>query len=462
MKLDKGDVHKSFKMWHKGSSKGSPLDDLALFNQLRNQEHSIRRATNQVLFDGLEALQTEHPKHTNFLRQRFIDGRSIQEMANEHNIGHTMAHKIQREALDHLTEVLSDMERQATAEREKELAKRLPPATYQNLQGAEEHLKQLKDAFICSELSFLASICGIGGIGKTSLADRLLRQIVRQGLFEGFGWVSAQQEVLNLGGGLKKINKPALTAETLVERLVEQLLDFTPAQLSGQQAFNALQGRLKEESHIIVIDNLETVRDVESLLPTLRRLANPSKFLLTSRKSLYAEPDIYHFEVPELSLENALQLIRQEATLRHLPHLLAASDDDLEPIYDTVGGNPLALRLVVGQTHIHHLSVVLNDLACARGESIENLYSYIYRQAWENLDEETRRLFLAMPLVIETGGVLSQMARVTRLEPPALRKSLYLLVTLNLVDVRHDLTESRYSIHNLTRTFLQEQVAKWL
>jgi hypothetical protein len=383
-------------------------------------------------------------------------------MANELNIGHTMVHRIQREALGHLTEVLSDMERQATAEGEKILAKRLPPATYQSLIGVKEHLKQLRDVFISSELSFLASICGIGGIGKTSLADALLRQIVCQGLFEDFGWVSAQQQVLNLGGGLKEINRPALTVETLVEKLVEQLLGFTPAQLSGQQAFEALQGRLKEQAHLIVIDNLETVRDVESLLPTLRRLANPSKFLLTSRKSLYAEPDIYHFGVPELSLEETLQLIRQEARLRNLPHLATMRDDELKPIYDTVGGNPLALRLIVGQTYIHHLSVVLSDLPQARGESVENLYSYIYRQAWETLDQETRLLFLALPLVIEEGGLLSHMTRITHLKAPSLRKSLYLLVALNLVDVRHDLTESRYSIHNLTRTFLQEQVAKWL
>jgi hypothetical protein len=35
------------------------------------------------------------------------------------------------------------------------------------------------------------------------------------------------------------------------------------------------------------------------------------------------------------------------------------------------------------------------------------------------------------------------------------------LVRLNLVDVRGDHTERRYSIHGLTRTFLHEQVIHW-
>jgi hypothetical protein len=34
-------------------------------------------------------------------------------------------------------------------------------------------------------------------------------------------------------------------------------------------------------------------------------------------------------------------------------------------------------------------------------------------------------------------------------------------VALNLVNSLGDLTERRFAIHNLTRTFLQEQVARW-
>ena len=69
-----------------------------------------------------------------------------------------------------------------------------------------------------------------------------------------------------------------------------------------------------------------------------------------------------------------------------MPDLVAASDETLHPIFETVGGNPLALRLVVGQTTVHALPDVLDALRLARGRTVEQLYTFIYRQAWENLD----------------------------------------------------------------------------
>jgi DNA-binding MarR family transcriptional regulator len=47
------------------------------------------------------------------------------------------------------------------------------------------------------------------------------------------------------------------------------------------------------------------------------------------------------------------------------------------------------------------------------------------------------------------------------LDPATVSDALDRLVTLNLVDSQGNLSERRYSIHGLTRTFLQEQVGKW-
>jgi hypothetical protein len=225
-----------------------------------------------------------------------------------------------------------------------------------------------------------------------------------------------------------------------------------------------LQQCFRAQPHLVVIDNLETVEDVEKLLHTVRQWVNPTKFLFTSRFSRFYETDIYHFTVPELAETDALTLVRHEATVRNNGALATASDDDLRPLYATVGGNPLALRLVVGQTHIHGLGHVLADLQGARGRSIEQLYHYIYWQVWNSLEELAQQALLLMPLVTEGGGdieYLTAMAAGGGLSAEDVGNALERLVALNLVDSRGGLHERRYTIHALTRTFLQEQVLKW-
>ena len=66
-----------------------------------------------------------------------------------------------------------------------------------------------------------------------------------------------------------------------------------------------------------------------------------------------------------------------------------------------------------------------------------------------------------MPLVNPAGDDLEAIADVGAMTLDVVRSALNQLVTLNLVDTRGDANARRYSIHGLTRTFLQEQVLQW-
>jgi hypothetical protein len=458
------DVYHALKAWHQAGTEPSPLAHLQLFRDAQFEDGSNdRETTNKILLKGLADLAVDHQAEANLLRKRFLDGSAMHVVANQLNMSEANAYRRQKAALRQLAILLQAGEARARQQRLQRLEKRLAPPTYVQLIGVEACLADLLDLLIAPRPPWLVSIEGLGGIGKTSLADALSRRIIRQGFFSDFGWVSARQQVLNLGGGIKPVAVPALTAEDLVEKLAAQLMPAAApsAPLSFEEALTTLRTRLKQTPHLIVIDNLETIADLESLLPTLRNLVEPTKFLLTSRKSLYHESGVYHFTLPGLSETHALRLIRHEAELHNLPHLQQASDADLRKIFDLAGGNPLALRLVVGQTHMHALDVVLDDLASARGQTVETLYTFIYRRAWDALPEPAGQVFLAMPLVTNQGGSLAYLADLVDLAPGQIRDALDQLVALNLVNSTGDLAERRYTIHNLTRTFLQEQVAKW-
>jgi hypothetical protein len=441
----------------------TPLTMLCLFQQaLRQQNGNVQAATQQLLADALTTLATTHPEHAAVLRSRLLQQEKVERTAQQLNLSVATLHRRRHAGAPLLAAVLLQMENNIHADKQTRLVERLGAPPYTRLFGKGEQIRTLAARLTHWDAPWIFVVAGIGGIGKTTLADALVRQLLDQCHFTDIGWVTARQMLFTAGGSLAAVAQPMLTAQTLVEALSYQLVGaaFT-GQRSSEEALAALAQRLKSAPHLIVIDNLETVQDVEALLPTLRRLVNPSKILLTTRHSLSAEGDFYHTVVPELTAAEALALMRQEAAIRNIPQVLAASDADLYPIYETVGGNPLALRLVTGQLRIHPLAVVLADLVGARNRQAEALYTFIYKRAWTLLDEEARAALIAMPLVSEQGGRFDLLAATCDLSEPALRIALERLVTFNLVDVRGDLHDCRYTIHSLTRAFLHEQVIRW-
>ena len=453
-------VHEALKQWHKSQSTSSPLAPLTLYQSTLKTKKNIQLATNHVLLQGLERMEEYHPRDVVLLRRCYLDNEKNYRVASDQNKSVAQLQKDLKGAWSRLAEVLLDLEMAVLDARQETLSQRLERPSYTNLIAVDEHIAKLATVLCGHEEHWLVSIEGIGGIGKTSLADALVRHLLDQGAVEELGWVTARAQAFDFGYGLSSIDRPALTPDALVGLLVSQLITDVP--VPPERAREMLRERLKESPHLIVIDNLETLADVRGLLKTLRSLANPSKFLLTSRERLYAESDVYTFPVPELDVPNAIAFIRQEAAQRNVSHLSGASDEALHPIIDTVGGNPLAIRLVVGQAHVHDLDTVLDNLKQARGKRIEELYTFIYRQAWEELDITTRLAFTAMPLTTTYGATLAQLAKISEIEPRDLVESLELLVSLNLVDGCQTLNERRYSIHNLTRAFLHEQVFAWV
>ncbi len=462
-------IKDAFQQWDKPYREASPLIESLLFREVNpGPVKNPRSALNRLLLELLDHFQGDETRFADTLRMRYGDGRTVRETANYFNVEEGTVQKRQAAGWEEAARIFQQKEQALLNEIHQRLFEKLESPTYSQLWGVDEHIQTLTDLITDPDGPQIIAIEGIGGIGKTSLTNALMRHLIEtdvigHGQFMGCAWVTARRTSLSVGGLTQESAQPILTSHALIDGICGQLFteEGRPIGLEPEQLFSMLKHRLAEQPHLIVVDNLETVEDVAVLFETLRQLIGPTRIVLTTRQNLFNEPDVYHFAIPSLSEAYALELVRAEAHQRNLALLAKASDDELRPIYKTVGGNPLALRLVVGQTHIHALQDVLADLTAAQGKPIENLYTHIYWLAWNALDEAAREAWLLMPIANGEGLNLSHLADIAEIPSPDLRNALDQLVTLNLVDRRGDLTQSRYTIHPLTRTFLQNQVLKW-
>lgn len=457
----RSDIHKVLKLWHTSPPGCSVLPDLLIVAKMGQGD--LRKAMKSLVLDGLAILQSENPRQHEVLRLRYLENIKAHRVSSTINLAESMVNKEAREGIDRLAEIVQEQEMQAHATHLNQLRQRLPAATQSSPIGSDDAVSRLLSEIISTKSPWIIGIEGTGGIGKTTLAREVTRLALEESRFAGFAWVTAKQDLLGLDGSLTAVDKPALTVEALVDSLVEQLTDKDPVScsLAADEKRALLQPMLHESANLLVVDNLETLTDIKSLLPELQEWANPTKILFTSREFHGSHPDILHFEVPPLSDTDTLTLIRQEAALYSLQSVAHASDTELLPIYEAVGGNPLAIRLTVGQLHFHSLDTILSDLVEWRGAPVANLYTYLFHQAWENLDEEARLVWLRMPLLIGENATVEQLASIASMEQSQVRDALVQLVRRNLVNPHGQLNNRYYSIHNLTRTFLHRDVVAW-
>lgn len=451
-------VHQALRSWHKSSSGAEPpLAFLCLVRQLESRSDlTAHEAANQILSECLEELETQNPEAAQVLHRRFVRGHTIIKVGHDTGLGKDGVSRVQAAAIEQLTACIAARERALRQVIARELESSLPPPSYEQLFGFDEAQSQLRTQVLSPDEPWLIAITGIGGIGKTSLADRVTRQTLAAFRFPRVFWLRMET------GGMGVRGSPKLTVEKLMFDLSERLSLGVAERLSPAARENRIRSQLKECPTLVIVDNLEDAADVDELLPRLRYLAEPSKFILTTRSRPDGQTAVYNLSLGELSLADAEALVRHQARCIGLASLAAASSADIERIYAAAGGNPLALKLVVGLVDRFSLVDVLRDLAHGQISETDRMYRRIYERAWAALSSDAQALLQAMPLVgRSTGGDLAQLQAISNLPAEVVLPAVDELVRRNLLESRGTIWERRYGIHRLTETFLNTVITGW-
>lgn len=454
-------IFTTLKRWHKQAADANDLLDFLLIvrrqRRINDVEHlptKWRLATNQILLDALKQLESENQDQAQVLRYRFIDQNPVVRVGYKMNVAEATVMRMQRNGIDNLSQILMTREKEARMRRSHEILSRFQPPTYKKLFGVKDVSEDLYVQLTSPNENWMLAVVGLGGIGKTSLADSVTRRVVEAFTYDDVVWVRIEHRTVD-----KVTDAPQVTFEFLITQLANHFFGMH-SDLRFEQRLIQVRQRLQAYPHLVVIDNLEHEADAAYLIDQLQELAGPSRFLLTTRTRPESKAGLYAINLDELSQGDALGLIRHYAADIGIEVVTAAEEEELEAVYARVGGNPQALKLVVSLFEILPFDQLLQLLETGAGQA-DGLYRHIYWQSWHTLSAEARALLKVMPLVSETGGEADYLQMLAGLEPGAYWPAVQQLQRRSLLEVRGGLHEKQYGIHRLTETFVKNEIANW-
>jgi tetratricopeptide (TPR) repeat protein len=326
----------------------------------------------------------------------------------------------------------------------------LPPR-YGEFIGREAELERVLE-WIENSRWPLASIEGMGGIGKTSLAIEIAHrclpgeQLAISRPFDAVVWTSARDQAdFNLG------------LDQVLDAIV-RVLDYTYlTQLQLEQKATTVDKLLRSQRVLVIVDNFETITDL-ALVKFLERVPEPSLALITSRYKQLRR--VWDIPLYGLKNEETLTLIRRHSHRIGLNVVAGADDDTLLRLAVATGNNPKAVELALGL--IKHKGLPFNsvvDELYQASEVVEEVFDYIFAEAWKLLDEQTRRVLLTMPLFVTTASraALSAVSGVNGFE---FHKAIEQLVGMSLLEATEavDVNQQRYQMHPLTQAFARNEL----
>ena len=322
----------------------------------------------------------------------------------------------------------------------------LPEPSYLALFGVAEAQTELWHRLRDPAGPYLLLLTGLGGSGKTALADSLARRAIEAADFAQVVWITLTD--------LASESEP----ESLWAQLARPLLPELAERLSGVQLKGRLRNRLKTARCLLILDDVPADWVGEAIFAELLSLLRPSKMLFTTRRYPAASSPVYVHRMRSLARTDALQLLRHQAAAGGIRELLHAGDADLDAIYQTVGGHPLALSLAARLCRLFPFQTLLAGWRGQPTGHFADTYEQIYEPLWRALTSEQKQLLLALSLGGQAGTSTDQLAKLIEVTPIRLWPNLISLIELCLVETRGGLHRRRYGIHSLTRQYVQ---TKW-
>lgn len=266
--------------------------------------------------------------------------------------------RYQASAVKRLTETLVEAE-YAARERQRRLylSAALPETLQTPLVGRDTLLEEVERLRVASVPAWIA-ITGPKGVGKSAFVQALLRRQIDQSELDQIVWISEPQSVEFIYWHLRQVLLPDSLAD--------------------------LRLYLARMRVAIVLDGITSLsRDLDGLRLCLESLSSAIVYIVNSTY-LYVSPKVKHVVLSPLEKHAARALVRYL-----LPNLELDEDVYFEELWSRVGGNPLAIQLMVNR-NINQRSV--------RPLVTEDVLNELFEQSYQTLSRNGQDLLFLIAM----------------------------------------------------------------
>jgi hypothetical protein len=283
---------------------------------------------------------------------------------------------------------------------------------------------------LLSDRHQMVTLVGRGGVGKTSTALSVLRQLAEAGNYFAILWFSARDiDLLERGPKLVTAN---VRGEQDIARELVRLFAPEAAREKGFSAIKYLAEHLTcshEGPLLFVFDNFETVRNPRELYTWIDTyIRAPNKALITTRfREFRGDFDV---PVPGMTEAECAVLIHQTAARLGIAHLI--TNEYIAELYRESDGHPYVVKVLLGEVAKEGHTLKIERIIARQDEILDALFERTYA----GLSPGSRRVFLllctwrsAIPEIalesillrpenerIDVGGSIDELSRMSLIE----------------------------------------------
>jgi hypothetical protein len=328
--------------------------------------------------------------------------------------------------------------------------------------GVDDIILDIGNALSIPTGNWIISVFGEGGIGKTALVYEVVSRYAVWAGFTRLAWVSAKNLHISLDGMVVKTRSEKFRWINLIKNIADQLeipLGYnSTAWMTDFQ--RSVRSQPISEKYLLVIDNLETVEDVDEAIYYLggEQIVKPHKILVTTRHALLGRTlSIVEKHLTGLKLAIALDFIRSIGNT----DIKQAADHELALIVEVTEGNPLLMKLFVKRFLTSHLPlhVVLAELQTVHKQFGKSIVDYLYAESLSLLEtqcgSEIAHNIMNAFCPLSAGDTIDYRAllKYSGMDDDEIFQNA-LRVACDLALIRSSSLNSKYSIHSLLWKFI--------